>query len=165
MCIKKGPMQCDVLPLEWSFTGHDVIFTKTFEPIQILRWVTQRVAHLNTQHMTLCVCASLFCGCNMSMLFSRRLSFPPRTHELCSWENSLIHRKSSGRHHSSKNLGTMSQIGLTPHWILPSSVQVQYQFSPIWTEISFKYGYYHAPTPTWKVEMQLESHHIWSVYH
>ena len=33
--------------------------------------------------------------------------------------------------------------------LLPSSVQVQYQFSPIWTEISFNPGYYtHPPPPT-----------------
>ena len=45
---------------------------------------------------------------------------------------------------------------------LPSSVQVQSKFSPVGTEISLKFNYYHPPTP-WKIEMQLEIGPIWTV--
>ena len=46
--------------------------------------------------------------------------------------------------------------------MLPSSVPVQSKFSPVETEISLKFDYYHPPTPTpGKVEMQLEIDHIY----
>ena len=45
---------------------------------------------------------------------------------------------------------------------LPSSGTVQSKSSPVGTEISFKFDYYH-PHPSGKVEMQLEIDHVWTV--
>ena len=52
--------------------------------------------------------------------------------------------------------------GSTQFSLLPSSVPVQSKSSPVGTEISLKFDYYH-PHPPGKVEMQFEIHHIWSV--
>ena len=53
-----------------------------------------------------------------------------------------------------------------PFYNFYSPLDDQSKFSPVGIEISLKSDYYHPPThphPPGKVEMQLESHHIWSV--
>ena len=63
-------------------------------------------------------------------------------------------------------IGTTTAAQLNWYTSLPSSVPDQSKYSPVGTEISFKFDYYHPPTPTLppgKVEMQLEIDKIWSV--